>query len=290
MKIEEKSDYLFLAPAAILYISVIVVPAFYSFYLSFFKWNAIAPVKKFVKFNHYIYLFTKDSTFIQALINNVIWVLLTMTFTVFIALLFALLLNRQFKGRTIFRGIFYFPYVLSAIIVGVIWTWVYHPQLGLITNMLDSFGLGEHVKPFLADPNTAFIAIYVAGLWKAYGAPMVLFLAGLQTIPPELYEAAKMDGANIFQTFFRITIPMLKETFVIVFSLQIIISVKIYDIIMAMTGGEPSPATKTHTMATWMIKQSFIFTHAGRGATIACIMVLVLMAVIIPFVLRMAKD
>jgi raffinose/stachyose/melibiose transport system permease protein len=211
-----------------------------------------------------------------------------MTFTVAIALLFALLLNQRFKGRAIFRGIFYFPYVLSAVIVGTIWTWIYHPQLGLITNLLDIFGL--QVKPFLADPKTAFLAIYAAGLWQAYGAPMVLFLAGLQTIPYELYEAARIDGANVFQTFFKVTIPMLKETFVIVFATQIITSVKIFDIVMAMTLGEPSPANKTHTMATWMIKQSFVFTHAGRGAAIACIMVLVLMAVIIPFVLYMAKD
>jgi raffinose/stachyose/melibiose transport system permease protein len=117
---------------------------------------------------------------------------------------------------------------------------------------------------------------------------MVLFLAGLNTIPRELYEAATIDGCNKFQTFRYITIPMLKETFVIVFALQIISSVKVYDIIMAMTEG--GPANRSHTMATWMVNQTFTFANIGTGTAIAVIMVLVLMVAIIPFVLFMARD
>jgi raffinose/stachyose/melibiose transport system permease protein len=199
-----------------------------------------------------------------------------------------MLLNRSFKGRVVFRGIFYFPYVLSGVIVGIIWSWIYQPQLGLITNMMNFLHLGNYSKAFLADTKTAFYAVYLAGLWQGIGAPMILFLSGLQTVPNDLYEAAAIDGAGKFRTFFSITIPMLRETFVIVFALQVISAVKVYDIIYAMTGG--GPAQSTQVMATWMVTQSFRFSNIGQGTAIACIMLLVLMIVIIPFVLFMARE
>jgi raffinose/stachyose/melibiose transport system permease protein len=282
------AGYMFLLPAALIYLSVIVVPAIYSFYLSFFKWNGVSPTKKFVGIKNYVNEILNDRTFAIAVKNNIVWVLLTMIFMVGIALLLALLINREFKGRVVFRGIFYFPYVLSGVIVGIIWSWIYHPQLGLITNIMNLLHLGEYSKAFLADTKTAFYAVFLAALWQGVGAPMILFLAGLQTIPKDLFEAANLDGANKFQTFISITIPMLRETFVIVFALQVISSVKVYDIVYAMTGG--GPAQSTQVMATWMVTQSFRFSNVGVGTAIACIMVLVLMVVIIPFVLFMAKE
>ncbi len=271
-----------------LYLGVIVVPVAYSFYLSLFKWNGVSPHKKFVGLLNYFNVITKDETFAIAARNNIIWILLTMLFTVSVALALALLLNREFRGRIFFRGCFYFPYILSGVTVAIIWSWIYHPHLGLITNLASIAGWGEYSKALLADTRTALYAVYVAALWQGVGAPMVLFLAGLQTIPKELFEAATIDGANKFQVFLNITIPMLRETFVIVFATQIISSMKVYDIIYAMTGG--GPANSTQTMATWMVMQTFTFANVGMGTAIACIMVLVLMVVIIPFVLFMAKE
>jgi raffinose/stachyose/melibiose transport system permease protein len=143
-----------------------------------------------------------------------------------------------------FRGGFYFPYVLSGVIVAIIWSWVYHPQLGLIANLAGVFGFGGSAKALLADTRTAFFAVYAAALWQGVGAPMVLFLAGLQTIPRDLFEAATIDGTNKFQAFIHVTIPMLRETFVVVFATQIITSMKVYDLIYAMTGGGPRTAPR----------------------------------------------
>ncbi len=282
------SPYWFLAPAAALYAGVIVVPVFYSFYLSLFKWNGVSPRKKFVGLQNYVNVIANDETFLTAARNNIVWIVLTMLFTVGVALALALLLNRSFRGRVFFRGGFYFPYVLSGVIVAIIWSWVYHPQLGLIANLAASFGFGGAAKALLADTRTAFFAVYAAALWQGVGAPMVLFLAGLQTIPRDLFEAATIDGTNKFQAFIHVTIPMLRETFVVVFATQIITSMKVYDLIYAMTGG--GPADSTQTMATWMVMQTFTFANVGMGTAIACIMVLVLMTVVIPFVLFMAKE
>ena len=289
MQLKEKLDrYWFILPAGFIYFIVIVIPGFYSFYLSLFKWNGISPTKKFVGLKNYIYLFLHDNVFVRAAINNIVWVLLTLTLTVGVAFVFALLLNRKFKGRIIFRGLFYFPYVLSYVAVGIIWTWIYHPQLGLLYGLFEAAGIGDLYNTPLANIKFCLFAVFLASLWQGFGAPMILFLAGLNAIPKQLYEAAAIDGANKFHSLINITIPMLRETFVVVFAIQIVASIKVYDIVVALTGG--GPANRTETMATWMVDNSFVYAKIGMGTAIAVVMVLVLMIVVVPFVLFMAKD
>jgi raffinose/stachyose/melibiose transport system permease protein len=280
--------YWFILPAGFIYIIVIVIPGFYSFYLSLFKWNGISPTKKFVGFKNYIYLFLYDKVFVRAAINNVIWVLLTLTLTVTVAFIFALLLNRKFRGRSIFRGLFYFPYVLSYVVVAIIWDWIYHPQLGLLYGLFSAVGIGDVYNTPLGSVHLCFFAVFIAALWQGFGAPMILFLAGLNAIPKQLYEAASIDGANKIHSLFNITLPMLRETFVVIFAIQIIASIKVYDIVVALTSG--GPANRTQTMATWMVNQTFEYAKIGTGTAISVLMVLVLMVVVIPFVLFMAKD
>ena len=282
------SRYLFLLPAVVIYCSVVVYPTFYSLFLSFFKWNGIAPVKEFVGLNNYINLFTTDSVFKMALRNNFLWMCMTILFTVTLALCFALLLNMKFRGRTVARGILYFPYILSGVIVAVTWQWIYHPQLGLLNNFLSAIGKPEWMYPVLSETNTAFPAVFIAGLWQYVGQPMILFLAGLSTIPTDLTEAAHIDGANKIQCFFRITLPMLKETTMIVLATQIINSMKVYDIVYAMTGG--GPAQSTQTLATWMVTQTFTFAKLGTGAAISWIMVLLSAVIVVPYVIYQSKN
>lgn len=278
---------IFLLPAMIIYLLIIVIPSLYSLYLSFFNWNGVGK-KIFVGFKNYIDLFIRDNVFITAAKNNIIWVILTMVFTVFIALIMAIILNREFKGRVIFRGIFYFPYILSGIVVAFVWKWIYHPQLGFLNGILKAIGLNSLTHPWLSDTNIALYAVYIASLWQGVGAPMILFLAGLQTVPQDCLEAALIDGAGKFTTFIRITIPLLKETFVIVFATQVVAAMKVFDIIMGMTGG--GPAQSTQTLATWMYQQTFMFSNLGIGSAISWIMVIVLMIVIIPYVSFMARE
>lgn len=282
------SRLLFLLPATLVYVSIIILPSLYTLYMSFFRWNGVSPTKTFVGLLNYRILFTADPTFIRAVTNNIIWVLLVIFVTVVVALSFAILLNKRYKGRTFVRSTMYFPFVLSGVVVSIIWTWVYQPQLGLLTSLTQQLGIGTFPIPLLANMRTALYAVYVASLWNTVGAPMLLFLAGLQTIPAELSEASRVDGANRFQVFRHITIPMLKETFVIVIATQIINSLKVFDIIQGMTGG--GPGTSTQTLATYMVSQTFHFANFGMGSAIAVIMVLVMMIIVIPYVLFMSKN
>jgi raffinose/stachyose/melibiose transport system permease protein len=278
---------LFLLPALIIYFLIIVIPSLYSLYLSMFKWNGVGE-KVFVGLKNYLDLFANDDVFITAIKNNIIWTLLTIIVTVFFALMLAVLLNREFKGRVVYRGILYFPYVLSGVVVAIMWRWIYHPQLGFINGFLKAVGLQNLTHPWLSDVNIALYAVYIAALWQGVGAPMILFLAGLQTVPQDCLEAALIDGAGKFTTFIRITIPLLKETFVIVLATQIVAALKVFDIVIAMTGG--GPAQSTQTLATWMYQQTFRFSNLGTGSAIAWVMVIVLMIVIIPYTSFMARD
>lgn len=278
----------FLLPAFLIYFTIIVIPAVYSLYLSFFTWNGVSPNKIFVGLSNYINIIFNDPVFGIALRNNITWMVLALVITNGLALSLAILLNRQFIGRTVFRGIFYFPYILSGIVAALMWSWIYHPQLGFLNSFLSSVGLTSLQKGWLSDTNIAFFAVYAASLWQYVGAPMVLYLAGLQTIPRDLYESAYIDGVNAFQSFIYITVPMLKETFVIVVATLLINAMKIFDIIFALTGG--GPANKTQTLATWMYNQTYNFANIGIGTAISWILVIVVMSITVPYVIYMSRE
>ena len=278
---------LFLFPALFIYIIVVVFPTVYSLFLSFCDWNGLG-AKKFVGLKKYIQLYTSDSVFYTALRNNIIWIILTICLTVLLALLLALVLNRSFRGRIVYRAIFYFPYMLSWIIVGIIWKWMYNPNFGLINQVLGMVGLDSLKGAYLSNTKMALYCVFIAALWQGLGQPMLYFLAGLQTLPNDILEAAKIDGAGKFNLFFRVIVPMLKETFVIVLATQIIASMKVYDIVYVMTDG--GPANSTQTLATYMYNQTFTYSNLGVGSAIATVMVLIMMVVIVPYVAFSTKD
>ncbi|MBC7960025.1 MAG: sugar ABC transporter permease [Vallitaleaceae bacterium] len=280
---------LFLLPAMCIYVFVVVVPAIYSLFLSLFKWNGIGSnVKKFVGIDNYVHLIFEDSTFKTALMNNTIWTVLSLVLTTFVALSFAMILNKQFKFRVIYRGVFYFPYILSGIVVALMWSWIYHPLFGFLNKFLDFVHLEGLKIGWLSNPHIALYSVFAAALWQYVGAPMVIFLAGLQSIPNELYEASSVDGATKWKTFFTITIPMLKETFVIVIATTLIGSMKVFDIIYAMTGG--GPAQSTQTMASLMYAQMIKYSNVGLATAISWILVIVVGVITVPYIMHMAKE
>lgn len=277
----------FLMPALAVYLCVIVLPALFSLRTSFFAWDGVGK-GQFVGLRNYVNLFTKDRIFLRALENNIIWVGLTVLFTVAVALLLALMLNQKFKGRIVYRAIFYFPCMLSWIIAGQIWKWIYNPNFGLVSTLTRLFS-GEGLKTsFLQSTSFALLAVFAAALWQSVGQPMLYFLAGLQTLPRDVLEAARVDGASRFSLFFRVMLPMLKETFVIVLATQIIASLKVYDIIVAMTEG--GPANATQTLATYMYNQTFTYNNYGQGSAIAMVMVLIMILIIIPYVKYTGRE
>ena len=254
----EKSAWLFMLPAAIIYLSVIVIPVFYSLYISLFKWNGIGEMS-FVGLDNYVNLFSGDKTFHTALVNNLIWIVLTIVVTMTVSLAFAVILNKKFKGRTFFRGFFYFPCVIAPIAVAIIWRWIYNPNIGFINQF-----------------------------FQAIGQPMILFLAGLQAISPDVLEAATIDGAGGVKRFFYITLPLLKDTFVIVIATLITAALKVYDVVQGLTGGGPNDATQM--LSTYMYSQVFQYNNVGYGTAVACIMVIMMMVVIVPYVSFTAKE
>lgn len=278
--------YVFLIPALLIYLSVIVIPVFYSLFISLHEWNGIGHMN-FVGLDNYIQLIMEDDIFHTAIKNNLIWIFLTLFVTTSVALFFAVLLNKRFRGRALFRGLFYFPCVIAPITVSIIWQWMYDPNIGFFNAFFDLLGI-DYSQHWISDPKVSLFAIFGAALWQMIGQPMILFLAGLQSIPTEILEAATVDGTNGFQKFFYVTVPLLKESFVIVIATLVVEAVHVYDIVKGLTDGGPNNATQM--MSTYMYTQTFRYNNVGYGTAVACIMVLIMLIVIVPYVSFSAKE
>jgi ABC-type sugar transport system permease subunit len=279
MKRSRLSSYLFLLPALVIYLSVVIGPVFYSLAVSLFKWNGIARMQ-FVGLDNFLNLF-KDPIFRKALTNNLIWLALSFAGTMTIPLALAVILNKAFIGRTFFRGFFYFPAVISGIAAALIWRWIYNPQFGFINQFAKALGSGFQ-QSWISSPNASLYAVFGANLWQSVGASMIFFLAGLQTVPEDVLEAALIDGAANWRRFLVITVPMMKETFVIVIANMVAGALKVFDVVMGLTAGGPNDATQM--MSTYMYAQTFRYSNVGYGTAIAVLMVFFMMAVIVPYV------
>jgi raffinose/stachyose/melibiose transport system permease protein len=286
-RISRWKPWLFLLPALIIYLTVILVPSVYTLVLSFFQWNGASADMVPVGWRNYVDLFTIDTVFRKALLNTFLWTFMSLIVMTSLSLALALALNQKIRGRLLFRGVFYFPCILSGVVVAITWRWMYHPSQGIINGSLELIGLSKLAMPWLAQTSTALGSVFVASVWFGLGQPMVLFLAGLQTIPKEPYEAALIDGASPSQSFRKITIPLLSETFVIVLATVFIAGMRVYDVIFAMTGG--GPAESTQVLSSWMYFQSFSFANVGVGSAISWILIALSMIVIIPYVRFTAK-
>ena len=278
----------FLAPALLIYSVVVVYPMVYSAYLSLFRWDGVAPTKTFVGLQNYADLFTQDQVFWIALKNNAVWLVAALLLPTSIGLGLALLLNLKFRGSAVFRSIFYFPAVLSLAVVGLIWTWIYHPDLGLLNQALGALGLKALQRNWLSDPNVALYPVIIAATWSAVGLPMLLFLAGLQTVPEELLEAAKVEGAGPIRRFIHVTFPLLRETTLIVLAITAINALKAYDIVYAMTNG--GPANRTQLLSTWMYFLTYNYNTVGRGTAIAVVLFSLTLIFAIPYLRFMTRK
>ena len=280
--------WLFLAPALLIYSVVVVYPMIYSSWLSLFRWDGVAPTKVFVGFDNYVTLLTQNDVFWIALRNNAVWLVAALLLPTSIGLGLAILLNSKFRGSHIFRSIFYFPAVLSLAVVGLIWTWIYHPDLGLLNQALIAGGLKSLTRNWLSDPNIALYPVIIAATWNAVGLPMLLFLAGLQTIPEELHEAAKVEGAGPIQRFLYVTFPLLRETTLVVLAITAINALKAYDIIYAMTNG--GPANRTQLLSTWMYFLTYNYNQVGLGTAIAVVLFSLTLIFAIPYIRFMTRK
>jgi raffinose/stachyose/melibiose transport system permease protein len=271
----------FLLPALLIYGLFALYPMVDALWLSFFDWDGVSADRDWVGLENYVQILTRDPVFWTAVQNSVIWVVLSLIIPTAIGLGFAVALDQKLRGRNVLRAALYLPAIIASIAVATMWSWMYNPFLGLVNAVLEALGLEWLIQDWLGDPDVALYSVLVAYVWQSAGVAMVLFLAGLQNVPPELKEAARVDGANHRQTFRAVTFPALMPTFVVVTVLSIISSLKVFDLVYGMTGG--GPAQSTQVLALWSYTQSFRLHDYGNGMAVAMVLLAVTLLVVVPY-------
>lgn len=242
-------------------------PLIYQAYLSLTRWDMLSPRKPFVGLDNYRYMFS-GREFYQVLFNTFYFTASVLVGSIVLGLGLALLLNQRLRGRTVARAIIFAPYVLSGAAIGLVWAYIFDPVYGLMRVFLNFFYV---VSPnWLVDTKWAMPAIIIVYLWKNVGYSAVIYLAGLQNISQEMYEAAKVDGANGWQSFWHITLPQLSPVTFFVSVTTILFSIQAFDIIAVMTGGGPVNATTT--LVWYLYEQGFVAFRAGIAAAVGMLL------------------
>ena len=259
----------FLLPAFILFVLFVIYPIFRSVYFSTFDWNGFGPAVDYIGLKNYQKILT-DEVFLKAIKNVLIIIVLSLGLQLPLALVLAVLVGRDLPGRAFFRMIFFLPYVLSEVNTGIMWMLLYNPdpERGFLNSIMVLLGL-EPVA-WLANMNVVIFAVFITLTWKYFGFHMLLFLTGLQNIPREIEEAALIDGANSFQNFFFITLPLLGSTIKTSVYMSVLGSIQQFILVWVMTRGGPVNASET--MATYMYRFGFVRFQLGYGSAVAIIM------------------
>ena len=266
---ERVAAYIFVAPAVILLIAFLVVPMIYTVYFSGFKYQIMRPdAMKFIGLENYQKLFS-DKNFWLALKNTVYFTVIVVPCQCVLALALALLVSKKFRGVAVFRTMYFGPQLTSMVVISVLWSVLYNanPNTGLINSILVSLGMSP-IK-FLSDASTAMNSIIFMSAWQGAGYQMMIFLAGLQGIPRDQYEAASVDGATKFKQFLYITIPGLKGTIKYVIMITMIQAMKLFTQPYIMTQGGPKNSTKT--LVYYIYTQGFQKGNFGYACSIAAV-------------------
>ena len=266
---------LFLTPFVALYLLFIIGPALYMVVMSFFETSMVRPgLGRFTGFGNYAEALG-SSDFWASLWHTVWFTILTTPPLVVLALVFALLADRARRGRWFFRLAFFLPYILPSAVVALIWLWLYTPALGLLTKVATTLGFAA--PNWLGSPDLAMWSLAITTVWWTLGFNFVLYLAGLQDIPRDLYEAAAMDGAGPWRQITRITVPLLARTTTLVVVLQVIASLKVFDQMYIMTSGGPNYSTRP--MLEYIFDIGFTDYRTGYAAASSTLFFLLVLAV-----------
>lgn len=263
---KEWTAYLFLAPGLILFCIFTLFAVIFSFYISFHEWNILEPAKPFVWLENYARLWA-DKKFHQAVFNTLYYTAGTVPLTMFCGLLIALLLNNRIRARGVFRTLYYVPVITPLVVSAIIWKWVYQGDYGLLNYYLSRLGLIKDSLLWLADPNLAMPSVILMSVWGGAGYHMVIFLAGLQSIPEEFYDAAKVDGAGPMRRFWHITVPLLGPTTFFLFITSVIGSFQVFTQIYIMTSG--GPLRRTNTIGYYLYEKAFRHFDMGYATAMA---------------------
>ena len=280
---------LFLAPALVVYLVFVIIPIIQAAHFSLYKWNGLGPLEDFIGLANYQVALASE-VFWQAVGNNVLVIVLSLLLQIPFSLGLAILLNRRFPGRAIFRLLFFVPYVLSEAITGIVFSLLLQPD-ALVDSGLKGIGLEGLIQDWLGNTDIVMLTLFVIISWKYFGFHMILLLAGLQGIPREIKEAALIDGAGRRQAFRYVTLPLIGPTLRVSVFLSVIGALQLFDLVWVMTGG--GPLTATTTMAVNMFKSGFEEQQMGYGSALAVLLFLCALVVALlyqRFVLRRDID
>ena len=259
--------WLFILPAIVGTLVFIIIPVICSFGLSFVKWDLVNPME-FVGFSNYKEIFT-EPLFYKIFLNTIVFAVSTSVFGVIIPLVLAVILNSKIRGAEFYKTAYFLPFITPMIVIGVVWQWIFDPNIGILNNFLHL-----HIN-WLYDAKFAMPALIIVSVWKLIGYNMIIFLSSLTTISQSLFEAAKIDGASPIQTFKNVTVPLLSPTIFFVVIITAISSFQIFDLIYLMTQGGPLDSTNVLVYAIY--KNAFEYFNVGKASAIAYVLFVVIL-------------
>jgi multiple sugar transport system permease protein len=280
--------YVLLSPAVLATLALVFVPMLQAVFTSL-QHNILWKPRdvRFIGLDNYLAI-AQDPVAWSSLGRTLLWIGLTVPLQLLLGLVTALLLNQQFAWRGLARSLILIPWALPSVVIALMWAWMYQPQVGLFNDLLLRLGLVSSAVPWLAQPGTALYAIIVALVWQGFPFFAIMILAGLQTIPASLYEAAAVDGATPWQQFWEVTLPGLKGVLVTAVMLRLIWVANSIDVILVMTGGGPGYAT--HTLPLYAFKRTYGSMDFGYGTALACTFSLLLLGLIVVYLRRAGRE
>jgi sn-glycerol 3-phosphate transport system permease protein len=267
---EKVRPYAMVSPSILIFSLFFIYPILYMVYLSTFEWDFISPTKTFVGVQNFVDLLQEDD-FLQVLKNSTVYMFLTVTLTTGIALLLALWLNRTGLFYGFVQGAIFSPHIISLVSISLLWSWLMDPEYGLLNWGIGLFGFGK--LAWLNDPGTSLFSLVLVAVWKGIGFNTLVFIAGLQSIPKDIYEAADLDQSKPWKTFYKLTLPMLSPTLFFLVVINMIGSFQVFETIAIMTQG--GPINSTNTLVYYIYEYGFRFFKIGyasaAGVILLCI-------------------
>jgi multiple sugar transport system permease protein len=283
---DNRTGIIFLMPALVVLFCIIAFPVLYSLMMSFLRWRPTETARPFVGFGNYIKVFA-DPRFLVSFRNTFVYAFVGAVGKLTVGFSLALLLNQQFKGRGLVRALLMLPWVVPVTASITTWSWMLDGMYGIVNLTLLRMGAISQAINFLGDKNWALASVLTVGIWMGYPQFMLMILAGLQAIPGELYEAAKVEGANTFQRFFYITVPSLRNILTIAIILSVIWTFNAFNVVWLMTRGGPS--SSTHILNTLAYEFAFINMRYDQAAALS-VVILGVLAIFLYFFAKLQKE
>lgn len=279
------APWLFLAPGMFFFALYVIMPIFQSFHISFYRWDGLGEARP-VGLQNYQRLMS-DAAFFTSLKNNVLWLVLYLL-AIPLGLFIALFLNQTVRGIRIYKSLFFFPFVISQVVVGLVFAWFYDPTFGLLNTILGAFGAGP--ISVLGNPQYVTYGIIAAGLWPQTAYCMILYLTGLNAVDPEQVEAARLDGAKGYKMLWYVILPQLRPATFIAFVVTVIGALRSFDLVSIMTSGGPFGSSRVLAYYMFEVALSEYGFRMGYGAAIAVVLFLIMMVYIAFFLTKMYRD